>query len=408
MRRAAGLLRGEGVGFARGIMSAPSLHRVLGQPSWLFESSHVSAHLTQVGGHLAPVAFRLGKKTVSPYSVAPWAEETLGPGLPPLLHALRGDFFCAPFGGNGTPWRGEKHPPHGETANANWSLDAFEKSGTRLTLHASLTTKVRKGRVDKFLSLVEGHTAVYSRHVLSGMSGPMSLGHHAMLKFPEAPGSGAVSTSRFVRGQVLPVPFEQPENFGYSALKPGASFRSLASVALAAGGRADLTCYPARKGYDDLVMVTADATLPFAWSAVVLAAEGYVWFALRDPRVLRHTILWMSNSGRHYAPWNGRHSAVMGIEEVTSCFHLGLAESAKPNTLSRAGFPTTVALNPQRPTTVNYIMAVATVPQGFDRVKEIRALKVAGGKSGVAGVELVAESGQRATCALDIGFLGQG
>ena len=177
---------------------------------------------------------------------------------------------------------------------------------------------------------------------------------------------------------------------------------------MAAGGRADLTRYPARKGYDDLVMVTADATLPFAWSAVVLAAEGYVWFALRDPRVLRHTILWMSNSGRHYAPWNGRHSAVMGIEEVTSCFHLGLAESAKPNTLSRAGFPTTVALNPQRPTTVNYIMAVATVPQGFDRVKEIRALKVAGGKSGVAGVELVAESGQRATCALDIDFLGQG
>jgi hypothetical protein len=199
------------------------------------------------------------------------------------------------------------------------------------------------------------------------------------------------------------MPFEQPENFGYSSLKPGARFRSFASVPLAAGGNADLTRYPARKGFDDLVMVTADAKLPLAWSAAVRAEEGYVWFALRDPRVLRHTILWMSNSGRHYAPWNGRHSAVLGIEETTSCFHLGLAESAKPNELTRAGYPTTVTLNPKKPTTVNYIMAVAAVPAGFDRVKDIRA--VATGKSGAAGVELIAESGKRATCALDVGFL---
>jgi hypothetical protein len=125
----------------------------------MFESSHVTAHLTQLGGHLAPVAFRVGKKTVSPYSVAPWAEEKIEAGLPGLLHALRGDFFCAPFGGNGTPWRGEKHPPHGETANAAWELASFEKSGSTVTLHASLATKVRKGRVDKFLTLVDGHAA---------------------------------------------------------------------------------------------------------------------------------------------------------------------------------------------------------------------------------------------------------
>ncbi len=381
-------------------MSAPTLHTIHGQPSWSFHSSLVTAHVTKVGGHLGPVEFRVGKKTVSPYSVAPWAAEKLGPGLPPLLHALRGDFFCAPFGGNGTAWRGESHPPHGETANAKWRLDAFEKTGQRVTLHASLATTVRRGRVDKFISLVDGHTAVYSRHVLSGMRGPMSLGHHAMLKFPERPGSGAVSTSRFVRGQVLPVPFEQPENYGYSALKPGATFRSLAGVPLAAGGQADLTGYPARKGYDDLVMITADAKRPFAWNAVTFAAEGHVWFALRDPRVLRHTIFWLSNGGRHYAPWNGRHTAVLGLEDVTSYFHVGLAESAKPNALSRAGFPTTLTLHPKKPTTVNTIMAVAAIPPGFDRVAEIRA---AGD-----GVELVAASGQRATCALDVGFLGQG
>ena len=40
-------------------MSPPLLRTVLGQPSWSFESSHVTAHLTKLGGHLAPVAFRV-------------------------------------------------------------------------------------------------------------------------------------------------------------------------------------------------------------------------------------------------------------------------------------------------------------------------------------------------------------
>lgn len=378
-------------------MSVTPLRTVFGQPSWSFQSSHVSAHLTRLGGHLAPVEFRLGRRTVAPFSVAPWAKEKIDAGLPPLLHALRGDFFCAPFGGNGTPWRGEQHPPHGETANATWQLSAIERAADRVTLHAGLDLTVRRGYVGKHLTLVEGHTAVYQRHVISGARGPMGVGHHAMLKFPDAPGSGIVTTSRVVRAQVLPVPFEQAENKGYQALKPGARFRSLDRVPLIAGGTTDVGLYPARRGYEDLVMLTADARLDFAWNAVTFPGERYAYFALRDPRVLRHTVLWISNGGRHYAPWNGRHTAVMGIEDTTSYFHLGLAESAKPNALSRAGLPTTLTLNPKKPTVVNYIVGVAAIPAGFDRVKEIRAVK--------SGIELVAANGKRTSCALDVGFL---
>lgn len=378
-------------------MSVVPLKKILGQPSWSLASSHVRAHLTQLGGHLGPVEFRVGRRMVAPLSVAPWAEEKIDPALPPLLHALRGDFFCAPFGGNGTPWRGERHPPHGETANATWQLSAIERAAGRVTLHAGLDLTVRRGYVGKHVTLVDGHTAVYQRHVIAGARGPMSLGHHAMLKFPDAEGSGRVSTSRFVRAQVLPVPFESPANKGYQALKPGATFRSLERVPLLAGGTTDVGAYPARRGFEDLVMLTADATLPFAWNAVVFARERHVYFALRDPRVLRHTVLWISNGGRHYAPWNGRHTAVMGIEDVTGYFHLGLAESAKPNALSRRGLPTTLTLDPKKPTTVNYIFGVAAIPAGFDRVADIRAAK--------GGIELTAASGLRARCALDLAFL---
>ena len=377
-------------------MSAPTLHIVHGQPSWSFRSSHVHANLTKLGGHLAPVSFRLSHRLVAPFSVAPWAEEKIPAELPGLLRALRGDFFCAPFGGNGTAWRGEKHPPHGETANSPWQLKAFERTSDRLTLHARLNLTVRKGSVDKFLTLIDGHTAVYQRHVIAAR-GPMPLGHHAMLKFPDAPGSGIVSTSRFTHAQVFPEKFESPENRGYQALKPGESFRSLEAAPLLHGGTTDLTRYPARRGYDDLVMLTADPKLPLAWNAVTFPKERYVYFALRDPRVLRHTLLWISNGGRHYAPWNGRHTAVMGIEDATSYFHVGLAESAKPNAVTRRGAPTTLTLKPKRPTDVSYILGVAETPAGFDRVAEI----VATGE----GIELVAANRKRARCALDVAFL---
>lgn len=377
-------------------MSAPTLQTVHGQPSWSFKNSHVHAHVTRLGGQLAPVTFRLGGKQVQPFSIAPWAEEKTDPGMPALLRALRGDFFCAPFGGNGVAWRGEQHPPHGETANALWRLKAFERTADRLTLHARLDLTVRKGTADKFITLIEDHTALYQRHVLAGR-GPMSVGHHAMLKFPDVPESGVVSTSRFTHAQVLPDWFERPEARGYQALKPGATFRSLERVPLLNGDVTDLTRYPARRGFDDLVMLTADPKLPFAWSAVTFAAERFVYFALRDPRTLRHTILWFSNGGRHYPPWNGRHTAVLGIEDTTSYFHYGLAESAKPNPLNRRGLATTLTLGPKKPAVINYIIGVAAIPAGFDRVKDIRA----DGDE----IELVAANGKRVRTTVDVGFL---
>jgi len=51
-----------------------------------------------------------------------------------------------------------------------------------------------------------------------------------------------------------------------------------------------------------------------------------------------------SNGGRHYPPWSGRHINVVGLEEVTSWFHVGLAESVAKNPVSEKGFPTSAVL----------------------------------------------------------------
>ena len=266
------------------------------QPSWRVVSDRVEAYVSQVGGQIAPVIFDRKGRRIAPYSIAPWVDEKVDSKTPAIIRVLRGDFFCLPFGGNASPFGREQHPVHGETANARWRLEET-RAGGQASLHLSVKTKIRPGRVDKHISLADGEDNIYSRHVLSGMSGPMNPGHHAMLKFPETEGSGVISTSRIIYGQVFPDVFERPDLGGYTSLKMGAEFESLQTVPMANGGTADLTRYPTRRGFEDLVMVVSDPALPFAWTAVSFPRERFVWFALKDPKVLRNTVFWISNRG---------------------------------------------------------------------------------------------------------------
>ncbi len=135
----------------------------------------------------------------------------------------------------------------------------------------------------------------------------------------------------------------------------------------------------------------------FAWTAAAFPKEGYVWFSLKDPRVLQSTVFWISNGGRHYTPWNGRHVNVMGLEDVTSYFFLGISPAEKPNPISREGFKTFTKFDPKKPTSINYIMAVAAIPHDFERVKKIIP--------DTHGVTLVSPAGHRIPVKLDLTFL---
>jgi hypothetical protein len=326
----------------------------------------VSFDITPTGGHLSEVKFRLGRQTVVPFSTAPWCDEPGTGKLIALLRVLRGDFFCAPFGA-GPAWRGESHPPHGESANALWKI----QSAAPGRLVATLKTQVRPGKITKILEARTGETNLYQTHLLEDFQGKLCLGHHAMLDFNRN-GEGLISTSKLRLAQVLPAPFENPADGGYCSLKEGAWFRKLDKVPMAAGGMTDLSRFPARKGFDDLVMIHHKDADDFAWTAVVFPRKQFVWFALKNPAHLASTVLWHSHGGRHYAPWNGRHVGVLGIEDVSAYFHLGLAASLAKNPWSDKGIPTAIALNRKQSTRIPYIMGVAAIPDGFDSVKAIQ------------------------------------
>jgi hypothetical protein len=375
-----------------------SLKPKLGQLSWRLKHGAVEAWITRTGGMLAPVTFQLGDgRAVQPFAVAPWAGEKNLPEMPPLLQALRGDFFCAPFGGNARRWRGEKHPPHGEPANCEWAFVEATRTRETTALHLRLETKVRRGVIDKRVTLRRSHSAVYCEHTLSGFSGAMALGTHPCVRVPGPENSARISVGGWEWGQVLPVPFEDPAAGGYSTLKPGARFEELEAVPLLTGGTTDLTRYSARAGFDDLVMLMGKAGRSLGWSAVTFPRERWVFLQLKNPEVLRHTVLWLSNGGRHYAPWSGRHRGVLGLEETTSYFHLGLAESAKSNALNRAGYPTTLTLSPKKPLRVPHIFVVAAIPRGFDLVADVRAAP--------GGIAITSASGKVVPMPLDVGFL---
>jgi hypothetical protein len=352
---------------------------VFGQPSYRISSDLIEVWVTETGGQMAPVTFRLGDRNIQPFHIAPWAHEPTPE--PPMIGTLRGDFFCMPFGGNELPFEGARYPQHGHTANDRWELLAHETNSLELQGWSARKT----------VSVRPGQTAVYVRHELD-WDGPMSFGHHAMLRFHT---EGLLATSPFQFGQAYPGPFEEPRKGGYPSLLPGARFDRLDAVPMANGEFADLTRYPAREGFEDLVQIFTDPSLDFAWNAVTFPEERYVWFALRDPKVLTGTILWHSNGGRHYAPWNGRHRRVLGIEDVTSYMHDGLAVSVAENDATRAGFQTHFDLRRDAKLAVNVIFGVAAVPSDFGHVREIVPIE--------GGVE-ISDGRQTVKAGLDLDF----
>ncbi|MBI4025363.1 MAG: hypothetical protein HY360_10320 [Verrucomicrobia bacterium] len=345
------------------------LQIVSGQPSWRLRSDRVQMTVTRLGGHIAPVVFDRKRRRIQPFHVSPFSLEKTERGLAPILKVLRGDFFCLPFGGNVKPFRGERHSIHGEPCNRCWDHVSQKSEDGVHTLTLRMNLRVRRGVVTKRILLRDGEDAVYQEHTISGMKGPNCPGHHPNLQFRSR---GRIAVSPFLWGSTYPHLIERPEDQSYCGLKPGVSFRILGKVPLIYGGESDLSIYPARRGFMDVIQIVADPKLPVAWNTVTFPEEGWLYFALRDPKVLRQTLMWFSNGGRYSPPWNGRHVNVLGLEDVTSYFGEGLPLSAQPNPWNKRGVPTALDFNPSQPTSIRYIMGIAPVPRGFTRVKDLR------------------------------------
>ena len=223
-----------------------------------------------------------------------------------------------------------------------------------------------------------------------------------------AEGQGRVTASSFRWASVNPGLFSDPANDEYQALVQGARFTDLREVPLAteppsapaqvsAAGTTALTCYPARQGFEDLVMLVneeANKEQPFAWTAAVL--DGCVWFSLKNPADFPATLFWISNGGRRGAPWDGRHLGRLGLEEVCSHFADNVT-SSREDKLDGENIPTTRSFSRNEVVSLRIVQAVTALPSDFGAVASI----VPGGPENVT---ITSDTGAIVKAAVDWSF----
>lgn len=305
-------------------------------------------------------------RSIEPLHKAPWLDEAeiqADDSLAPHLRGLAGDFFCAPFGTNDV----EPAPAHGWPANSPWTLiERRRLPSGGASARFSLDREVFGARLEKTLTLRDDHPFVYQTHRFTGGRGAITAAHHAMTRMPHG---GRLSVSPKTYAATPPTPLETDPARGRSALRYPAHTTDLGAFPLSAGGSVDLRTVPIADRSEDFVMLVEAPGRRLGWAAAVRPDTQDVILSLKDPAVLPVTLLWFSNGGRDYPPWNGRHTAVLGIEEARCYSALGHAASAADNPLRRSGIETTFDLG--APLEIRVVLGGVPVPPTFGEVAAV-------------------------------------
>lgn len=331
------------------------------------EARGISFQFNPIGGNITDLTIDAGDGQVPlrPLHTAPWVtgSEKMPDNVALVERQLAGDFFCAPFG------KRPGVPIHGWTANGTWRRDgvATGDHGAQTTLYR-LSQKVEGAEVVKELTVCPDHPFVYQRHCLIGGSGHFPIAHHAMV---HVPGGAKLSFSSKSFGVAPETPVETDPNRGRSVLAYPQKFQSLSEVQTAAGGHVDASFYPFDQIHEDALLLVGEPGARIGWSAALAKADGFLFFAVKDAKRLPETMLWMSNGGRSYSPWLGRHTGVLGIEEIaTSCHQNGRFEST--GELSPHGVATGLVLGKLDGVDIRYGFGAIQAPSHWGEVVDIR------------------------------------
>lgn len=280
-------------------------------------------------------AFEVNDKgrLIAPLHRAPWVgtSEEMPEDAAPLMAGLGGDFFCAPFASS----EGES-PLHGWPANAPWEIVLATPDSVR----AVCSRPVYGATLIKELTVLDDHPFVYQRHIFIGGNGQVTAANHGNVSVPYG---ADIRTSAKSHWETPATPQESDPAKGRSFLSCPARSDDPTSFPTAAGGSVDLTTYPWFDRSEDFAIGVEAKESPLGWTAVARRNKGDLYLSLRHPRHVPMTMLWQSNGGRDYAPWSGRHTGCLGVEEGAADQMLGLsteADLAGPGALTLSPFGT--------------------------------------------------------------------
>ena len=302
---------------------------------------HGVVSVESLGGMIGPTLFVLdGGRQVAPFQVAPWATEPVDAEVPGILKRLRGEWPCVPFGSDADRapaggWPGSVAAPtvdpfpHGYSSNHEWRFEVGEAGSIVLAIDYPEDHPVRalKRTVtpDPNASALDFELEIDVRRDCV-----LPIGLHPSFRLPVKAGAMRIEVGSDVAGMTFPGPVDAS-----SIVRQGELLEPWHDVPLLAGGRLDVRQVPLPQATEEVLQLLEMPGRAALWNT----AEGYrvklTWEAEHFPSAL----LWFSNRGRQFAPWNGRHLA-LGLEPVCSAFDLGQLVSSADNPISRRGTPT--------------------------------------------------------------------
>lgn len=367
------------------------------QLSYQLASGPVRVVVSALGGCVLPY-FVVNGIEICPYYIAPWWKEAPVVDLDPMLQVLRGSFLCLPMGGDpdGLLTGGKPGPGHGSCANGIWKPLELVDQDRNGKLSLVFEDEQTGGRILKELQLDGETTFLYERDTITGYKGNYPIAFHPMLALGEEEGTHHLSMSTPVAGFTTPSYSEDTRNGGYVLLKTQ-QIHDMTAVESIYGHQINLTKQPLQSGIEDILIFISDSSKPFCYTAVTDRRDGYLYIQLKNPKKLQSTMLWISNGGRHYTPWNGRVRGCLGLEETTSFYHYGLKASVENNCLCERGYRTYVQLQPQIPFSVELISGVVPIPKGFRGVSDVDMIE--------KGICIKGLDGERIPLKVDLAFL---
>lgn len=312
----------------------------------------ISLTLDLAIGHIADLTIEAGGRILKPLHRAPWVDEpvTKTADWSPGTKGLSGDFLCAPFSTSDV----EPAPLHGWSANSRWQVVESHAIAGGSQARLRLERRILGTTVEKVLTLRDGHPFLYQEHTFIGGNGELPAAHHPMTAMREG-GRIAFSPKRLAMTPDAPLE-PDPSRGRYALAYPGQS-ADLTAFPRAGGGTWDLTRYSAGGSDEDFVILVEAPHSGPGWTAVARQSEVDLVMALKDPAELPVTMLWLSNGGRDYAPWNGRHRGVLGIEDGRTA--VGHRASLGDNPLSRMGVATSFRLRPEGEVRFRHVIGAA-------------------------------------------------
>jgi hypothetical protein len=332
---------------------------------WSLEWSKGRTEVHAAGGALGHTEFRLNDgRWAAPFHEAPWIVR--GQAVEPTMLAnLRGEWACLPFGrlygaSDGLPgeWASsaaallpaEDAPIdasdyllHGFGWGADWSLVSRSEEGLVITVAYPKTSPIE--RMTRTYSPVAGAAAMdLSVEIRARRRCRRPFGFHPNFALGGDPGTFRIEPGRFEFGLTHPTGEE-----GVSRAKSDTRFSDLRSVPLKAGGDGRFDLLPFAHDTEEIVQLCGiDGSV-----RLIDTSANVIWSLTWDADVMPSCLLWMSNRGREYAPWDGENLCV-GVEPVISAFDLGSVASAASNPIASRGVPTAALFEPGVPKTFRY------------------------------------------------------